>query len=90
MWKGWCSDMKNAVGREIPEQIGNYVVRPYTGAYDGVPSSTPVQVSTCPYSMYGAWVGGSMLCSLSTFKDMWVTIEEYREMGFSVVGRRTL
>ncbi|XP_061263306.1 actin isoform X2 [Bos javanicus] len=49
-----------------------------------------VKASTCPYSMYGAWVGGSMLCSLSTFKDMWVTIEEYREMGFSVVGRRTL
>nr|XP_020729777.1 actin-like isoform X2 [Odocoileus virginianus texanus] len=49
-----------------------------------------VKVSTCPYSVYGAWAGGSILCSLSTFKDMWVTREEYREMGSSVVGRRTL
>ncbi|XP_043307523.1 actin-like [Cervus canadensis] len=49
-----------------------------------------VKVSTCPYSVYGAWVGGSILCSLSTFKDMWVTREEYSEMGSSVVGRRTL
>ncbi|XP_055270846.1 actin, cytoskeletal 3-like [Moschus berezovskii] len=49
-----------------------------------------VKVSTCPYSVYGAWVGGSILCSLSTFKDMWVTREEYGEMGASVVRRRTL
>ena len=25
--------MKNAVGREIPEKIGDYVVKPYRGAY---------------------------------------------------------
>ena len=32
----------NAVGREIPKQIGNYVVKPYTGAYTTVPSDAPV------------------------------------------------
>ena len=35
--------MKNAVGREIPEKIGNYVVRPYTGAYTGNPGTEPVK-----------------------------------------------
>ncbi len=35
--------MKNAVGREIPEKIGNYVVKPYTGAYTGAPSGEPVR-----------------------------------------------
>ena len=39
--------MINAVGREIPEQIGGYVVRPYTGAYDGAPSTTPVCSRRC-------------------------------------------
>lgn len=34
--------MRNAVGREIPEKIGDYVVRPYTGAYTTVPSDVPV------------------------------------------------
>lgn len=32
----------NAVGRKIPKQIGNYVVKPYTGAYTTVPSDAPV------------------------------------------------
>lgn len=35
--------MKNAVGREIPEKIGDYIVRPYTGAYTGNPGSEPVR-----------------------------------------------
>ncbi|XP_015444158.1 actin-85C-like [Pteropus alecto] len=48
-----------------------------------------VKVSTCPYSVYGAWVGGSILCSLSTFKDMWVTSIEYKDCGSSVIGRRS-
>ncbi|XP_046500040.1 actin-7 [Equus quagga] len=47
-----------------------------------------VKVSASPYSSYSAWVGGSILCSLSTFKDMWVTNDEYKEMGSSVVSRR--
>ena len=34
--------MKNAVGREIPEKIGRYVVKPYTGAYTESPSGEPV------------------------------------------------
>ena len=32
----------NAVGREIPKQIGNYVAKPYTGAYTIIPSDAPV------------------------------------------------
>ena len=35
--------MKNAVGREIPEKIGDYVVRPYSGAYTGNPGTEPVK-----------------------------------------------
>ena len=34
--------MKNAVGRELPEQIGEYKVRPYQGAYEGMPSEVPI------------------------------------------------
>lgn len=40
--------MKNAVGREIPEQIGTYQVRPYQGAYIGQPSCEPVHTMRAP------------------------------------------
>lgn len=40
--------MKNAVGREIPEQIGNYQVKPYQGAYVGQPSGEAVHTMRTP------------------------------------------
>ncbi|XP_032270723.1 actin, alpha skeletal muscle 2-like [Phoca vitulina] len=49
-----------------------------------------VKVSTCPSSIYSAWLGGSILCSLSTFKDMWVTSKEYKDIGSSIISRRAL
>jgi len=37
---------------------------------------------------YSVWIGGSILASLSTFQQMWVTKEEYSEFGPSVVHRK--
>ncbi|XP_054581309.1 actin [Eptesicus fuscus] len=54
-----------------------------------VSPTTNVKVSTCPCSVYSAWVGGSVLCSLSTFKDMWVTSDDYNEKGPSAVSKRS-
>ncbi|XP_004759684.1 actin-85C-like isoform X1 [Mustela putorius furo] len=47
-----------------------------------------VKVSSCPSSIHSAWLGGSILSSLSTFKDMWVTNKEYKDIGASIVRRR--
>jgi actin-related protein 4 len=37
---------------------------------------------------YGAWVGGSVLGSLGTFHQMWVSREEYEEFGAGIVEKR--
>eukprot|EP01083_Nonionella_stella_P242506 845871_1 len=34
-----------------------------------------------PERMYSVWIGGSVLASLVTFEDMWITKEEYDETG---------
>jgi actin-related protein len=36
---------------------------------------------------YSTWIGGSMLASLSTFQNMWITKQEYVESGPSIVHR---
>ena len=33
---------KNSLGRELPEQVGSYCVRPYEGAYQPLPEAKPV------------------------------------------------
>lgn len=45
------------------------------------PERTRIRISAPPEREYSAWVGGSILASLATFKSMWVTKEEYEEEG---------
>ena len=40
-----------------------------------------------PEREYGAWIGGSILASLSSHHGHWITQREYEETGPSVVNR---
>ncbi|KAI5361571.1 putative Actin family, ATPase, nucleotide binding domain-containing protein [Septoria linicola] len=44
--------------------------------------------SSSPERKYGAWVGGSVLGSLGTFHQMWVSKQEYEEFGAKIVEKR--
>lgn len=37
---------------------------------------------------YGAWIGGSILASLGTFQQLWVSRAEYDEGGMAVLEKR--
>jgi centractin len=52
------------------------------------PVHTRIRISAPPERVHSAWVGGSILASLATFKDMWVTREEYEEYGVNVLHSR--
>jgi len=55
---------------------------------DLAPTSITVNVIAPPERKYSVWIGGSILSSLSTFNDMWITNEEYNESGASIVHRK--
>jgi len=52
------------------------------------PASIKVKVVAPPERKYSVWIGGSILSSLSTFQEMWITTEEYDEAGPSIVHRK--
>ncbi|KAL7282140.1 actin-like protein Arp4p [Trametes coccinea BRFM310] len=37
---------------------------------------------------YGGWLGGSILASLGTFHQLWISREEWQEHGKAIVGQR--
>ena len=37
---------------------------------------------------YGAWIGGSILASLGTFHQLWISKAEYDEFGVNILDRR--
>jgi actin, other eukaryote len=49
------------------------------------PSSVKIKVIAPPERQYSVWIGGSILSSLSTFQQMWVSRSDYDEMGPQVV-----
>ena len=52
------------------------------------PSSMKVKVIAPPERKYSVWIGGSILSSLSTFQQMWISKDEYNESGESIVHRK--
>jgi actin-related protein len=52
------------------------------------PSTMKIKVVAPPERKYSAWIGGSILSSLSTFQAMWISKAEYDESGPAIVHRK--
>jgi len=79
---------------------GNIVMSGGTTMYPGIadrmkkevsalaPNSMSIKIVAPPERKYSVWIGGSILASLSTFEDMWITKAEYDEAGPPIVHRK--
>jgi len=55
------------------------------------PSNTRLKMISANGSVerrFGAWIGGSILASIGTFQQMWISAQEYEEGGKSQVERK--
>lgn len=53
-----------------------------------VPRPIRVKILAPPERKFLSWIGGSILGSLSTFQQQWITQEMYQEVGPGIVHRR--
>jgi len=54
------------------------------------PTHTRIRISAPSERLHSSYVGGSILASLATFKNMWVSRAQYEENGSSILHRREL
>eukprot|EP00057_Strongylocentrotus_purpuratus_P035489 XP_799334.1 PREDICTED: actin, cytoskeletal 3-like [Strongylocentrotus purpuratus] len=52
------------------------------------PPSMKIKIIAPPERKYSVWIGGSILASLSTFQNMWISKQEYDECGPGIVHRK--
>jgi actin-related protein len=52
------------------------------------PPTMKIKVVAPPERKYSVWIGGSILSSLSTFQQMWISKEEFDEAGPGIVHRK--
>ena len=64
------------IGKDLSETV------PYSYKYKLHFNDTPRE------RLFSPWLGGSILCSTSSFQSMWITQEEYTECGKSIVHRK--
>ncbi|XP_076439993.1 actin, cytoplasmic-like [Babylonia areolata] len=52
------------------------------------PAAMKIKIIAPPERKYSVWIGGSILASLSTFQQMWISKQEYDESGPAIVHRK--
>ncbi len=79
---------------------GNVVMSGGTTMFNGIPErlqkelkalapdSMTIKIIAPPEREHSVWIGGSILSSLSTFEEMWISKNEYDEAGPSIVHRK--
>ena len=75
----WFCPCKDVLG---PAGFGERLTKELSAL---APPSIRVRVVQPPERKYSVWIGGSILASLSTFQQTWVTRREYDEHGASIV-----
>merc|ERR1711975_84950 len=66
----------------------NIVLSGGTTMYAGIADRMSKEIIAPPERKYSVWIGGSILSSLSTFQQMWISKQEYDECGPSIVHRK--
>jgi actin-related protein len=52
------------------------------------PSTMKIKIIAPPERKCSVWIGGSILASLSSFQQIWISKQEYDESGPSIVYRK--
>ncbi|KAL5110256.1 Beta-centractin [Taenia crassiceps] len=54
------------------------------------PKDAKLRISAPNERLYSTWIGGSILASLATFKNMWISKQEYESEGSAILHRKFL
>lgn len=76
-----CCFVEYSLGQRVELDINNA---------DQTISMFQVSVVSSPYPEYAAWIGGSILASLPTFKQRWITRQDYMEWGDNIFRLKCL
>jgi actin beta/gamma 1 len=72
-------------GTTMFQGIGERMTKELTAL---APATMKIKVVAPPERRYSVWIGGSILSSLSTFQQMWISKEEYDESGPTIVHQK--
>ena len=54
------------------------------------PAGRKIKIIAPSFRKYSVWIGGSILASRSTFRQIWISKQEYDESGPGIVHRKCM
>jgi len=86
LFTGFADRLANELSRSLPHVRISTSPCYYS---DSVSFQTKIHAPGNPIERrYGGWLGGSILASLGTFHQLWISKEEWQEHGKPIVGQR--
>ena len=55
-----------------------------------IPKDLKIKIFASPDRQYLTWIGGTILCNLTSFKEMWITRREWEEDGERMLMKKCL
>uniref|UniRef100_K7EXT3 Actin related protein T2 n=2 Tax=Pelodiscus sinensis TaxID=13735 RepID=K7EXT3_PELSI len=62
--------------------------RIFKGLEHQVPKGVPIKIIAPTDRWFSTWIGASVITSLTSFKQMWITAADYKDFGPNIVQRR--
>jgi len=87
------NELKKDISSNIILSGCNTLLKGYTKRFEKEISSflkvkSPLTVPLPPFSPYTNWIGGSILASLGSFQQMWISKSEFEENGEQIVHKK--
>ena len=85
LWNSKIIRLKKKGGSTLYAGIADRMTKELTAL---APNTMKIKIIAPPERKYSVWIGGSILASLATFQQMWISKTEYDESGPSIVHRK--
>ena len=70
----------------FPERLKNELNKIYKFPED----KNSIKINAQNERLYSAWIGASVVCSISNFQQMWISKNDYEEEGANIINKKSI
>jgi actin len=70
----------NTMIKNFPERLKKEMSKKIDDSY--------VKINAQPERLYSAWIGASVVCSIGNFQNMWISKNDFEEVGHNIIHKK--